>query len=203
MPTWRPFRAKGVAGYYHTTNYNFPPDWVEYYKADSPATRSREHSWLESLLEGRTVQVADVLAEPEYAYREQQKKAGYRNFLAVPLLREGQPIGVLSFCRKTVRPFSNNQIDLVSTFADQAVIAIENVRLFDEVKGAHVYFWESAPAADRDRRCAQGHQPFGVRFADGAANARRMGSASVRGRQGHHYPPKGRCVLSCRMIRLF
>jgi GAF domain-containing protein len=124
---------QGVAGYYHTTNYNFPPDWVEYSKA-TPLQPGRGSIVGRTLLQGRTVQVADVLAEPEYAYREQQKKAGYRTFLAVPLLREGQPIGVLSLCRKTVRPFSNNQIDLVSTFADQAVIAIENVRLFDEVK---------------------------------------------------------------------
>jgi hypothetical protein len=86
------------------------------------------------LLDGRTVQVADVLADPEYAYLEQQKKAGYRTFLGVPLLRAGEPIGVLSLCRKTVRPFADKQIELVSTFADQAVIAIENVRLFDEVE---------------------------------------------------------------------
>jgi signal transduction histidine kinase len=86
------------------------------------------------LLERKAVQIADVLADPEYTYLEPQKKAGYRTFLGVPLLREGNPIGVLTLGRKTVRPFSDKQIELLTTFADQAVIAIENARLFEEVQ---------------------------------------------------------------------
>jgi GAF domain-containing protein len=85
-------------------------------------------------LEGRPVQIADVLTDPEYTYTEAQKIAGFRSILGVPLLREGVPIGGIGLQRTDVRPFTDKQIALAATFADQAVIAIENVRLFDEVQ---------------------------------------------------------------------
>jgi two-component system NtrC family sensor kinase len=87
-----------------------------------------------TLIEGKAVQVPDVLADPEYMYLDHQKKSGARIILGVPLLREGSPIGVVLLYRSTVRPFTDKQIELVTTFADQAVIAIENVRLFDDVQ---------------------------------------------------------------------
>jgi GAF domain-containing protein/HAMP domain-containing protein len=121
------------SGFFHVTNYNFPPDWVDFARS-APLQPGRGSIVGRALLEGRTVQVADVLAEPDYAYHEQQRKAGYRTFLAVPILREGHAIGVFSLCRRVVEPFTDKQIELVTTFADQAVIAIENVRLFDEVQ---------------------------------------------------------------------
>jgi signal transduction histidine kinase len=86
------------------------------------------------MIERQAVQIPDVLSDPEYAYLESQKKGGYRTMIGVPLLREGIPIGVLLLARSSVRPFTPKQIELVSTFADQAVIAIENVRLFEELQ---------------------------------------------------------------------
>jgi GAF domain-containing protein len=120
-------------GHYHATRYNFSPEWTK--ASESVRLYPGRGSLVgRVLLEGKAVQIPDVLADPEYAFPEQQKAAGFRTLLGVPLLRSGQPIGVIFLGRKTVEPFTEKQVEIVSTFADQAVIAIENVRLFDEVQ---------------------------------------------------------------------
>jgi GAF domain-containing protein/CheY-like chemotaxis protein len=125
-------RQKGDA-YYLVSVYGYPPDIIEYVKA-IPHERGRGSVVGRTLLAAKTVHVTDVLADPEYTNLDMQQKLGLRTVLGVPLLREGNPIGVISLVRNSVQPFTDKQIELVTTFADQAVIAIENVRLFDEVQ---------------------------------------------------------------------
>jgi GAF domain-containing protein len=112
----------------------FQPGYKEYLKTLEMSKVDRGSITGRTILEGRIVHIPDVLADPEFTWFEAQKRGNYRTVLGVPLLREGVPIGVLFLSRATVDPFTQQQIDLVATFADQAVIAIENVRLFDEVQ---------------------------------------------------------------------
>jgi GAF domain-containing protein len=113
--------------------YGYSSEFIEYVKA-MPVDRGRGTATGRALLEGRVIHIADVLADPEYTWAEAQKLGGYRTVLGVPMLREGIPVGVLTLTRSEVLPFTEKQIELVSTFADQAAIAIENVRLFDEIQ---------------------------------------------------------------------
>jgi GAF domain-containing protein/CheY-like chemotaxis protein len=99
----------------------------------APATRGMAAG--RAILERRIIHIHDIRSDPEYtATAIQDSTLGYRTVLAVPLLREGDPIGALVMWRRDVKPFSQKQIDLMTTFADQAVIAIENVRLFTELE---------------------------------------------------------------------
>jgi signal transduction histidine kinase len=125
-------RQRGT-NYHLVATHGFPSGSREYIET-LPMAPGGGSVTARVLLEGKSVHIIDVLADSEYAMTEVQKRAGFRTVLAVPLLREGIPIGVLNVTRSIVRPFTDKQIELVETFADQAVIAIENVRLFDEIQ---------------------------------------------------------------------
>ena len=113
--------------------YGFSPEFIEYARA-MPVEVGRGTVTGRALLEGKVVHIPDVLGDPDYTWADAQKLGGYRTILGVPMLREGVAMGVLALTRDEVRPFTEKQIELVSTFADQAAIAIENVRLFDEIQ---------------------------------------------------------------------
>jgi signal transduction histidine kinase len=117
----------------YATAYGFPAAVGDYFKsvAFPPGPGSIVGR---TLLEGRVVHVHDIENDPEYIMTEARQKVGGRTVLGVPLLREGNCIGVIMLLRRSVRPFTDRQIELVNTFADQAVIAIQNVRLFDEIQ---------------------------------------------------------------------
>jgi GAF domain-containing protein len=114
-------------------NYGFSPDAGQY-ALDHPQQAGRGSAVGRVALEGKVIHIPDVLADPEYSAAGYQRAFGFRTILGVPLLRDGTTIGVFALTRDMVHPFSQQQIDLVTTFADQAVIAIENVRLFEDVQ---------------------------------------------------------------------
>src|SRR6266511_4306998 len=121
-------------GAYHlAASHGFSDDYRAYIKRN-PIPPGRSTLVGRTALTAHTVHMPDCLADPEYQWFESQKIGGFRTMLGVPLLREGSPIGVLALTRSQVQPFSDREIELVTSFADQAVIAIENVRLFDEVQ---------------------------------------------------------------------
>jgi signal transduction histidine kinase/putative methionine-R-sulfoxide reductase with GAF domain len=110
--------------------YGYEPGALEYLRRAHPRRAGRDSGWGRAVLERRVIHVHDVTVDPEYRH----SAIGYRTLLAVPLLRERKALGAIAIWRRDVKPFSDQQIALVGTFADQAVIAIENVRLFKELE---------------------------------------------------------------------
>jgi GAF domain-containing protein len=126
------FRREGDV-YKLAANHGFADDYREWMQRQV-IKQGRDTLVGRTVLEGRMVHIPDAIVDPEYTWSESIKRGGFRTMLGVPLLREGSPIGVIATCRSNISPFTDKQIELITTFADQAVIAIENVRLFDEVQ---------------------------------------------------------------------
>ena len=111
--------------------YGFSPEFSQYMTAHPVIPGGKGSVVGRTVVSGKTVQIADVMADPEYQMSDRIRIGNVRTLLGVPLLRAGTPTGVLVLMRSEVKPFTDKQIDLAQTFADQAVIAIENARLFE------------------------------------------------------------------------
>jgi len=119
--------------FFRAEAYGFSSEFMDFVR-DVPVEAKPGTVLGRALLKGTISHIPDVLADPDYTGTEAQKRGGFRTVLGVPMLREGVPIGLLALTRCEVRPFTDKQIELVTTFADQAAIAIENVRLFEEIQ---------------------------------------------------------------------
>jgi signal transduction histidine kinase len=120
-------------GYQFGANFGYSPEYAKFLETQKMSP-GRGTITGRAVHERRAVQIADVTVDPEYAMPETYKLGRARTVLSVPLLRENEPIGTINLARRRVEAFTEKQIGLATTFADQAVIAIENVRLFDEIQ---------------------------------------------------------------------
>jgi signal transduction histidine kinase/transcriptional regulator with GAF, ATPase, and Fis domain/DNA-binding NarL/FixJ family response regulator len=142
--------------------YGFSCEFMDHVR-DIPVELERGTVHGRALLEGKIIHIPDVLADPDYTWVEAQRLGGFRSILGVPMLREGFPTGVLVLTRREMRPFTDKQIELAATFADQAAIAIENVRLFEKEATARAVAEAARDAAERARAEAAAARADGER----------------------------------------
>jgi signal transduction histidine kinase/DNA-binding response OmpR family regulator len=157
--------------------YGFSSEFMDYVR-DIPVESQRGTIHGRVLLDGKIIHIPDVLADPDYTWQQAQRLGDFRTILGVPMLREGIPIGVLTLARSEVRPFTDKQIELVTTFADQAAIAIENVRLFEQEAAARAAAEAARDAAERARAEAAAARADVERTRDLAERARREAEAA-------------------------
>src|SRR5215475_1003482 len=147
------FQRKGNT-YHLSASHGFSQPYQEYMRAQA-ISAGRNTLVGRTALEGSMVHIPDCLADPEYTWSESQKLGGFRAMLGVPLMGGDRPIGVIALTRSVPRPFSDKEIDLMTTFADQAVIAIETVRLVDELKRREEAIAAAKEAAETARDAAE------------------------------------------------